>query len=240
MGLLDFFKKGPNPEAIASQMRKAKEHYGQPEYRRMAMDKLLEWDTDESLKALLERWTAVVQSPHWDEEEKRWLVDEMVKRGERVIPILREFVLEKNEVNYAILTLRKLISDDQTYSKILVEALQKRSPSDHRSVQAKREIIAALSDLKTMNFEALFVPYLEDHSDDVQALAIESLAQTREPSIVNKMLALLTSEEHSARVSRLAAKIIAEHKIPVATETLSEAVREEFTIKDGFLTRLSH
>lgn len=239
MGLLDFFKKGPSPDAIASQMRKAKEHYGQPEYRRMAMDKLLEWDTDESLKALLERWTAVVQSPHWDEEEKRWLVDEMVKKGERMIPILRDFLFEKNEVNHAIITLRRLVSDDQSYGKILIEALEKRAPNDHRSVQAKREIIAAIGDLNNKDLDTLFVPYLEDHSDDVQALVLESLSRTKDASIHEKMLKLLSSEEHSARVSRLAAKIVAEQKIPVAEGELSEAVREEFVIKDGFLTRLA-
>ena len=36
----------------------------------------------EALAAVLARFTVVVQSPHWDEEEKRWLVDELATRGE--------------------------------------------------------------------------------------------------------------------------------------------------------------
>ena len=81
MGIFGFFgKSAPSEKAIANQVQKAKEQYAKPEYRRVAMDKLLEWNTKASLKGLLGRFTVVVQSPHWDEEEKRWLVEEFVKK----------------------------------------------------------------------------------------------------------------------------------------------------------------
>ena len=72
MGLFDIFKSGPTSDSILGQIRKAKEVYAQPEYRRMAMEKLLKWGSEESLRGLLERFTVVEQSPHWDEDEKRW------------------------------------------------------------------------------------------------------------------------------------------------------------------------
>ncbi len=241
MGLLDFFKNGPSPDAIASQVRKAKEHYAQPDYRRMAMDKLLKWDTDESIKGLLERFTVVVQSPHWDEEEKCWLVDEIVQKGERMIPILREFLLEKNEVNHALIALKKLVPDTKAYSNLLIEALNKRPPSDHRSVQAKREIIAAISDLEDRAMDALLVPYIEDHSDDVQCLTIEILGKSQDQSIEHKLIELLKSDVHSARVVRMSAKVIADKKVPLGQETaLSDVVKEEFALKSGYLVRLEH
>lgn len=241
MGLLDFFKNGPSPDAIATQVRKAKEHYAQPDYRRMAMDKLLKWDTDESIKGLLERFTAVVQSPHWDEEEKCWLVNEIVGKGERMIPILREFLLEKNEVNHALIALKKLVPDTKKYSDLLVEALKKRPPSDHRSVQAKREIIAAISDLDDRSLDAVLVPYIEDHSDDVQCLTIELLGKSQDQDIMRKLVELLKSEVHSARVVRMSAKVVSDIKLPLGDETaLSEVVKEEFALKNGHLVRLEH
>ncbi len=240
MGLLDFLKSNPTPDAIANQVRKAKEHYAQPDYRRMAMDKLLKWDTDESIKGLLERFTAVVQSPHWDEEEKSWLVGEIVQKGERMVPILRDFIFEKNEVNHAIIALKKLVTDTGAYSKILTQALAKRAPSDHRSVQAKREIIGAISDLNNRELDALLVPYLEDHSDDVQTMTIESLAQSQDPAVTRKLPELLSSEVHSARVLRMAAKVVCEQKIPVDPDIkLAEVVSEEYAVKNGFLVRLN-
>jgi hypothetical protein len=240
MGLLDFLKSSPSTDAIANQVRKAKEHYAQPDYRRMAMDKLLKWDTDESIKGLLERFTVVVQSPHWDEEEKCWLVNEVVTKGERMVPILRDFIFEKNEVNHAIIALKKLVTDQESYSKLLTEALAKRSPSDHRSVQSKREIIGAITDLNNRNLDALLVPYLEDHSDDVQSLTIEALAKSQDPSITKKLPELLSSEVHSARVLRMAAKVVTEQKIPIEPGLeLAEVVAEEYAVKNGYLVRLN-
>ena len=111
MGLFDIFKKTPNQSAIDKQVRKAKEQYAQSDYRRMAMDKLFKWDTDESLKGVLERFCVVVQSPHWDEEEKLWLVEEIVSRGDRMMPLLRTFILEKNEVNHALIACQKILNN---------------------------------------------------------------------------------------------------------------------------------
>lgn len=117
MGLLDIFSSKPSKDAILSQVQKAKEIYAQPEYRRMAMEKLLKWGDDESLAGLLERFCVVVQSPHWDEDEKRWLVEEFTRLGESVLPILREFVLKKNEVNYALQAYRAIVKDDKAYQQ---------------------------------------------------------------------------------------------------------------------------
>lgn len=240
MGLFDFFKKSPSENAILSQVRKAKEPYAQPDYRRMAMDKLLNWDTNESLKGILERFTVVIQSPHWDEEEKRWLVEELVKKGERMVPILREFLLKKNEVNHAILALKQLIKNPKEVEKLLVEALEKRPPSDHRSIQAKRELIAALSELNENQLDNIIAPYIEDHSDDVQCEAIIALAKTQSDAIKQQIAKLLTSDIHSARVLRTAAQVILDTKTPLEdTMELTEVLQEEYAIKDNLLTKLN-
>lgn len=239
MGLFDIFKTGPSEDAIAQQVRKAKEIYAQPDYRRMAMDKLLKWGTKESLSGLLERFCAVVQSPHWDEEEKRWLVEEIIKIGDKMEPILREFILKKNEVNYALLAYRKIVSSDEAYKKLLIEALKARPPSDHRSVQGKQELIAALGEVDHDSLDELLLPYLNDHSDDVQCAAIDGLAKSTDEDVRAKLVELLKSEVHSARVLRTAANVIANLKIDLGDNTqLSDVVLEDFRIDRGHLVRL--
>jgi hypothetical protein len=240
MGLFDMFKSGPTSDSILGQVRKAKEVYAQPEYRRMAMEKLLKWGTEESLRGLLERFTVVVQSPHWDEDEKRWLVDEMIKVGELSKPILREFILKKNEVNYALLAYRKIVDSDEGYKAILVEALNLRPPSDHRSVQGKQEIIAAISEFEPMFYEELLLPYLADHSDDVQSAAIDALCRSENNKIAVALISLLESEVHSARVLRAAAHVVANKKYPLTDATrLSDVVKEEFRIEGGHLVKIN-
>ena len=237
MGLFDIFKSAPSSNAIANQVRRAKERYAQSDYRRMAMDKLLSWDTDEALEGILERFCVVVQSPHWDEEEKSWLVQEMVKRGEKVLPILRNFILEKNEVNHALLAYEQIVNSADKYGEILLAALAARPPSDHRSVQSKQEIIAALAELKTQSFDETLRPYLNDHSDDVQCAAINALASSGNEQTKSTLVDLLGSETHSARVLRCVASVISQKKFHVSEKnTLADVVKEDFRIEGGFLT----
>lgn len=229
MGFFDIFKSGPTPDSILGQVRKAKEVYAQPEYRRMAMEKLLKWNTEESLRGLLERFTVVVQSPHWDEDEKRWLVDEMIKVGDQSKPILREFILKKNEVNYALLAYRKIVDNDEEYKKLLMEALNLRPPSDHRSVQGKQELIAAMSEFEPSFYEEVLIPYLADHSDDVQSAAIDALSKSTNPQVQAALIKLLESDVHSARVLRTAAHVVTTNKLPInETARLADVVKEEF------------
>jgi hypothetical protein len=239
MGLWDFFSsKGPSADAIANQVRKAKEHYAQPDYRRAAMDQLLKWNSEESLRGILDRFCVVVQSPHWDEEEKKWLSDQVIALGDKMKPILRQFILEKNEVNHALQAYRQICKNDQEYTELLLEALNKRPPGDHRSVQGKQEILAALSELENRDLDQYIAPYLDDHSDDVQYLTIETLAKSSSPEIHKLLVALLSSDTHSARVVRKAAAVVAEQKIEIEpTQNLCEAVSEDYAIKQGFLVR---
>ena len=103
-----FGKTVPDEKAIGKQVAKAKEPYAQPEYRRMAMEKLLEWDTQESLRGVLERFAVVVQSPHWDEDEKRWPGPEISRSAiasafhhdsEGVVSRLEPQYLPRNEIS---------------------------------------------------------------------------------------------------------------------------------------------
>lgn len=239
MGLFDIFKSGPTANNILAQVRKAKEVYAQPEYRRMAMEKLLKWGTNESLTGLLERFGVVVQSPHWDEDEKVWLVDELVKIGDQSKPILREFILKKNDVNYVLKAFRSIANDDEAYRQLLIEALKLRPPSDHRSVQSKQELIAALSEFDEKFYVDLLLPYVHDHSDDVQCATIDALSKSNDDNVKNVLISLLASEEHSARVLRKTATLVADKQFSLGDNLkLSDVVAEDFMIKNGLLTKL--
>lgn len=238
MGLFDIFKSKPSQKAILSQTQKAKEVYGQPEYRRAAMEKLLKWGTDDSLKGLLQRLTVVVQSPHWDEDEKRWVREEFINMGRDSLPILRDFIFSKNELNHALIAYRKIVDNDYEYKELLMEALRKRPPSDHRSVQGKQEIIAALSELETNDIVDLLLTYLDDHSDDVQCTVIEALHDSKDEKVHKKLIELLSSKTHSARVLRMIANTVFSLKLKIDKNIeLSSVVKEDFTIDGGLLAR---
>ena len=240
MGWFDFLtKKGPSSDAIAKQVQKAKEPYAQPDYRRMAMDQLLKWDTEQSLRGIMERFCVVVQSPHWDEEEKHWLVDELVARGDKTLPILKKFILERNEVNYALQAMERITKEKSAYRDILVEALKHRPPADHRSVQGKQEIIAAMMELNDESLEDLILPHLNDHSDDVQCLAISAVIKSHRPEVRDSLLKIIASEDHSARVMRTAAALICENKYELPdTLVLAPILAEDYKVEKNLLLRI--
>ncbi len=235
MSLFDFLKKGPTKSGIEGQVRKAKERYAQPDYRRMAMDKLLKWHTKESLAGLLERFCVVVQSPHWDEEEKVWLRDQFIEMGEEAEPILRDFILQKEDINYALEAYQAIAGQDK-YKQLLIECLKSRPPSDHRSVRGKVEIIAALDSLSHEDLDDVFLPYLRDHSDDVQSATIAILANSKNQHVQQALVDLLRSEEHSPRVLRDVAGVVAKYKLPVGDGfVLNDVVSEDYKIEKGTL-----
>lgn len=238
MGIFGIFGKSePSEKALQNQVQKAKEPYAKPEYRRAAMDKLLEWNTKKSLLGLLGRFSVVVQSPHWDEEEKRWLVEEFVKRGDAVKEVLVEFLMSANEVTYVVRCLEKLCQRDEV-QPILFEALQRRSPEDYRTHQSKMELIAALEDYTGPENADLVIPYLHDHNDDVKCMAIEVLGKKGDQKAHDAIVKLLGEDFHSGRVLRLAAQMVhhLQSDIPKEMALVSE-VLEDFSVKDGKLKR---
>lgn len=225
----------PNPKNISKLVTKVKERYAQPEYRRTAMEKLLSWSTPEALDAVLSRFTVVVQSPHWDEEEKRWLVEELAERGEPAKEALTRFLARENNIAFAAKALARLTSKEE-YVDELIKALRARPPEDHRTVQGKQELILALGDAGEPRAVEAVLPYLDDHADDVQCAAIDVIERHQAEVGYPKLAEILTDEVRSARVLRHAAGALSRLKAPIDPQKpLQPAVTEDYVVKDGTL-----
>lgn len=244
MGLLDsLFGDKPNQKSIDKLILKVKEVYAQPEYRREAMDKLLTFGTPEALAGVLMRFTVVVQSPHWDEEEKRWLVDELATRGEPAKQALTVFLGKDDHVAFAAKALRRLSPSTESWVGDLVTALQRRPPDDHRTSQGKAELINQLRDAEAKGVLPAIFPYLNDHADDVQMAGLDAVEKLHgqasdddKAAASDALRAVIADDTRSARVLRQAAGTMAALKVAVdPTKPLVAAVAEDFAVKDGVL-----
>lgn len=226
----------PTPKNIEKQMQKVKERYSQPELRRAAMEKLLQWGTPEALDAVLQRFAVVVQSPHWDEEEKRWLVDELAERGAPAKEALSRFLRKENNIAFAAKALSRLVDKDE-YVVELVKALKARSTEDYRTVQAKQELVAAIGEHGDASALEAIIPYLDDHGDDVQCQTIDMVEKRTYEPAYPRLVEMVTEDHHSARVLRQAASAISRLHIPIdADKPLADPVMEDFVVKDGTLS----
>ena len=225
----------PTTKAIDKQVTKVKERFAQPDFRRAAMEKLMEWGTDEALDGLLKRFTVVVQSPHWDDEEKRWLIDQLAKLGEPGKAALCRYLAKETLLTFAIKALERLTTTEELVDE-LIKALNERPPDDYRSGEAKRDLVLALGDLDLPAVGTALLPYIKDHSDDVQCAVIDVMLEQRVLAAEKALLEVITADEDSARVQRQAAKAVSELELSIDPEkALVASVVEDFVVKDGKL-----
>jgi hypothetical protein len=225
----------PTQKNIDKQVNKVKERFAQSDFRRVAMDKLLDWGTAEAYDGLLKRFTIVVQSPHWDEEEKKWLVETLVSHGDVAKQALVRFITTENQVTFACRALARMSTGDDLVAHILA-ALASRSPEDIRTEQGKKELIHVLDENPDPRVEQGVIPFLSDHSDDVQCAAIDVVKNHKLALGYAPLQKLLYDDLSSARVQRYAASAVHVLELDIdITQALMPAVVEDYLVKDGKL-----
>ncbi|MEM7403233.1 MAG: HEAT repeat domain-containing protein [Myxococcota bacterium] len=241
MGILGLFqKRGATPDNIAKQVTKAKDPYSQSEYRVDAMKRLLQWNTKESLLGVLDRFSAVVQSPHWDEEEKTWLKEELQQKGNLAKEAIVQFIATAAAVTHPAQILASLCSNQQEFATLLQQALQARPPEDHRGSQAKRELILALQAIDTEGIVATICPYLHDQNDDVRCAAIDAVRARGNKKIRLQLVDMLTDTGNSPRVLRHAAAAASRLNLPVGDAfVLPPSLQGSYIVQDSKLKHRS-
>lgn len=198
-------------EKAAKQVREA---YAQPEYRRAAMDKLVEIGTEEAIAALLQRFTFNASGQIADESEKHDLVDQLATLGEPAKAPLMRFIRTEKNIAFPIKALLKILPKDEGIA-FLCETLKAYEPLDHRSTQAKATLVMSLSEVCGPEHAPVFVPYLDDHHDDVQFQAVVVLEKLKNPDVKDAIAGVCVGEAHASRVQRRAAQALADLKWPV-------------------------
>lgn len=211
MGLLDLIKPKSALEKAAKQVR---EPYAQPEYRRAAMEKLLELGTEEAYAALLMRFTYNANGQIADESEKRDLVDELVKIGKPVLPALQRFIATEKAVALPIEALRRILNLEESKA-FLIQTLKAYEPLDHRSTQQKTSLVFALAELGGAEVAEALVPYLGDHHDDVQFQVIGALERLKHEATAPALAKVCVGDAHAGRVQRAAASALANLGWPI-------------------------
>lgn len=244
MGFFElFWSDKPNKKQISKQKLRLKEQYAKSEYRQSAMNQLLKWGTSECLLALLDRFKIVVQSLYWDEIEKLWLVDELAKHGESTKKVIKNFILneDENEIMYPICVLKRICSEFE-FIEIILQALNKRKPKDHRSTVAKLELITVLESCSSLNLDTLIntvEPYLEDVHDEVKCIVIDILTEQKNKEIyipVDNLINIISNNSLSERVLKHAASKICKLNFQIPENKLLAAnLTKDFELKTGRL-----
>lgn len=238
MGLLDFLGGGEQKK-VASLVKKVKQVYAQPEVRQEAMENLFKVGTPDAFKGVVQRFTYVCQSLHYDDQEKRWLVDELVRTGKPCIQPLKDFISNDDNLNFAVRALERMIPEAEALETLL-GALKARMPDDYRRTAGKLELIDHLGTRPASpEIWDTVKPYLEDHSDDVRNKVLEVVEGWKYVEAAPAVARLLADDTLSARVHRQTARCLCSLAVKLTpAPVLPPAAAEDYTVDgDGQVLR---
>ena len=240
MGLLDIFSSSPEKKIEKTKKVMLNEHH-QAQVRQGAIYDLMHNEHPAAIDALVERLGVSMRDTIQNEKEQGWVHDILVDRcKEKAIEPLKGYIREHLLISKAILALRELISEEDLIA-FLCEVLSSYEPKDHRSVDARQNLVDALGDLEESPL-AVLLPYTLDHSDDVRVKVInvirERISASRgdEGESAKALIEALTDPFASGRTMRAAGKALVDLKLNVASFAEPIAELEEFALSaDGQL-----
>lgn len=236
MGLFDIFSRKPASTKIEKAAKRMLNEHQQQQIRQEALQELVDFNSPESISALIRRLGVNFRDTIKNEQEKRWVSSKLVEHfGERAIEPLIGFIRTDQTISAAIRVLAKLISDERLVG-LLIESLVQYPPKDHRTISARMQLIDALADLDDERIVPAVAPYTMDHDDDIRIKVI-GLLQARvgvdhaEYEMVSgKLYDVLTDAEASGRITRRAAQAM--HVLKVDLSEHAKVV--EAFLPDGY------
>ncbi|MEE8408674.1 MAG: hypothetical protein V3T05_03630 [Myxococcota bacterium] len=244
------FGKGPlTDKKIAKISKLASNPFAQTDVRMREMQRLLDDGSTASLKGVLKRFAANASGSIADEDEKKWLEDMLVDRGEVAIEPLRRYIGSENKLTYALRAFSRLAGDQEAV-RYFLQVLADYGPEDYRSSEAKLQIVWALSE--HMNDERVMpglIEFVVDHSDDVRWAIMDLVEKVADDGQLTDgvrdracamLVRLIQEEETGPRIQQRAAELLAKRnwQVPGDSNALAPSLDETYFIdKKRYLRR---
>jgi hypothetical protein len=203
MGLLDIFSKAKREErARAGNIQRAINKYSQSGDRYRAMEALATEGSEESLYGLLRRFGMMYDKSIEDEQEKEWVFDTLVSKGESAMPAVKRYLISAESVSWPLRVLQKIAPSKDVELDMVADVLARHEPGYERDPTKKIQLLRHLGLMKHAKAPALVVPYLEDMDEGVRIASVEALIALKNEEVAReKLLELFVSDaEESLRL----------------------------------------
>jgi hypothetical protein len=203
MGLFDIFSKEKREvRARAGNIQRAINKYSQSGDRYKAMEALATEGSDEALYGLLRRFGMMYDKSIEDEQEKEWVFDTLVSKGETALPAVKRYLAAADSVSWPLRLLQKVAPSKDAEIEIVAEVLARHEPGYERDPTKKIQLIRHIGLMKHPKGPALVAPYLADMDEGVRFASIEALLALKNEEVAReKLLELFVSDaEESLRL----------------------------------------
>ncbi len=243
-----FGSKQLDAKKVAKIAALASNPYAQPDVRMRELQRLMDDATPVAVAGALKRFGANANGAIADEEEKKWLENALVEAGEKVKTPLEHYIQTESRLTYVLRAYRSIVGLPEA-AVFFVRVLHAYGPEDHRSVEAKLQLVLALEEaLPEPGVLEGLVPFLKDHSDDVRwnvsGLFAKACAQNLCDLSLKERAAhvfkeVFLDETTSPRIMRAYGEFLLEQQVPLPSKTvLPEASKDMFSLSaQGFLKK---
>jgi hypothetical protein len=234
MGFLDRFSKdGRDARAREKNAQRAINKYAQSPDRLKALQSLRDDGSDDALYALMRRFGMMYDKTIEDEQEKEWVFQWLVEKGEAVLPALKRYMLGADSISWPLRVLDKVVDGKEGRIDLIAAVLERHEPGYERDPTKKIQLMTHLAGLRHARVSALVAPYLDDMDEGVRYAAVDALLKQADEATARTTLLDLLAKEESLRLRLRIADGFAELGWSVADRRadVEKALPEAFQIE---------
>jgi hypothetical protein len=191
------------------------------------MQRLTSDGSPAAIRGVLKRLAANASGAIADEDEKKWLEDALVDIGNKALEPLRDYIAVEKQLTYALRAYRRITGDREAV-RFFIEVLERYGPDDHRSGEAKLQLVWQLSEnLDDERVLPALAVFLLDHSDDVRWAVMDLVERAADDSTLSdvdrdrfcaQLGKLIMDDDVGPRIQQRAAELLAGREWQVSAE----------------------
>ncbi|HSI06278.1 MAG TPA: hypothetical protein VLC93_17455, partial [Myxococcota bacterium] len=191
--------------------------FAQPDVRMREMQRLLADGSPAALRGVLKRFTANASGHIADEDEKKWLENALVDVGEDALEPLRAFIKNEERLTYALHAYERIAGSEEAV-RFYVEVMNAYGPDDHRSSDAKLQLVHALAEhMDDPRVLECLMAFVLDHADEVRTAVLDLIDTAADKGLMKDALLMTLAEPFGTlvcdgtvgpRVQRRAAELL--------------------------------
>ena len=217
MGFLDRFSKdGRDQRAREKNAARAINKYMQSPDRLKAMQELRDDGSPEALYALMRRFGMMYDKTIEDEQEKEWVFEWLVEKGDAAVPALKKYMISADSISWPLRLLDKVVDAKEGRIDVIAEVLARHEPGYERDPTKKIQLLTHLAGLKHVRVPPLVAPYLDDMDEGVRYACVEAMLKQADEGVARAPLLAQLAKEDSLRLRIRIADGFSELGWPVA------------------------
>ena len=233
-------------KSLQKTVEKATNKLAQQVDRWGALERLRDDGTEPALFGLCKRFSVTSTKGVEDEQEKQWVVDTLVGKGEAALGPLVRYMKNAEQLAFPLRVLERIASRDKVI-EIADQLFASEPPGYVRMPERRIDLLRWFGEWKPATDDeviARFAPYFTDFDENVRFTAIEGMTGRAPEKIAPPLVAaLLRPEEESGRIRRTILEVLEKSRASLGDQgddvarTLTGPLADDFRVDGGVVKR---